>query len=100
MWASGRYDLGLTEVEFWALTLKELNALSERHQSNQSWLDYRAALVCAVFANTTRDAKKRMKPFVPGDFMPKGKTRRQTAEQMFAAVQLLNAAFGGKVSEN
>lgn len=99
LWALGRYDLNLGEEEFWGLTLKEFNALCERFKSNNERLDYRTALICAVLANTVRDPKRR-KPFTPEDFMPKNKPKHQTAEQIFSTVQLLNTAFGGKVSEN
>ncbi|MFO7537620.1 MAG: DUF4035 domain-containing protein [Chloroflexota bacterium] len=32
--------------------------------------DWRSALVAAIVANSTRDPKKRRKPFQPKDFMP------------------------------
>lgn len=32
LWAVARYDLRLSEAEFWPLTLFELNLLLERHQ--------------------------------------------------------------------
>jgi len=95
----GRYDLGLTEEGFWRLTLREFNALVERYIINHDWLNYRVALVCSILANTARDPKKKPSPFVPDDFMPKKEQRQQTAEQMFAFVQALNAVLGGKVVE-
>lgn len=94
----GRYDLGLEEGEFWALTIKELNALIERYKNNQDWLNYRSALICAVMANIWRDSKRRA--FIPDDFMPKEKVRQQSPEQMLATVKLLNTALGGKVLED
>jgi hypothetical protein len=53
----------------------------------------RAALVCSVIANVNRS--KRRKPFLPKDFMPTAKKRRQTAEEMFEHVKALNKALGG-----
>ena len=88
------------EVDFWELTLKEFDALNERHKNSEQWLNYRAALICAVLANTARDPKKKIKPFEPSDFMPSDKPKHQTAEQIFATVQMLNAVFGGSVLEN
>ena len=90
MWAFGRYDLHLSEGDFWALTLKELDALSERRKDGQEWLDYRAALICTVMSNAWRDTKKKSKPFEPGDFMPKKTSMQQTPEQIFATVETLN----------
>ena len=95
----GRYDLNLTEEEFWELTLKELNALIERFRSGQDWLNYRAALISSVIANTARDPKRKPTAYVPGDFMPGGEHKSQTPKQMFATIELLNAAFGGSVQE-
>ena len=90
----GRYDLSLGEEEFWALTIKEFNALIERHNNNQEWLNYRAALICTVLANIWRS--KNTKAFIPDDFMPKEKPDKQTPKQILATVKVLNAAFGGK----
>ena len=89
----------MAEDEFWELTLKELNALIERRIDNQDWLNYRSALICAVLANTVRDTKRKPRPFVPDDFMPKQESRRQTPKQILATVKILNAAFGGKVEK-
>lgn len=94
----GRYDLGLGEEEFWALTVRELNALIERYKNNQDWLNYRSALICAVMANMWRDSKRQA--FTPDDFMPKEKVRQQSPEQMLATVKLLNTALGGRVLED
>ncbi len=80
--------------------MKELNALMGRQEMNHDWLNYRGALICAVLANTVRDPKRKIRPFVPDDFMPKQKGRQQTAEQIYATVQLLNTALGGSISEN
>ena len=99
MWAVGRYDLGLGEDEFWALTIRELNALLERYKSEHDWLNYRAALICSVLANTARDPKRKPRPFIPDDFMPKKERKQQTAKQMLTTVKMLNAAFGGNVIE-
>lgn len=93
----GRYDLHLTEEEFWSLTPREFDALRGRFNDSNDWLNYRAALVCSVVANVFRG--KNVKPFKPDDFMPKRKTKDQTPEQILATVELLNAAFGGDVVE-
>jgi len=90
----GRYDLGLGEEEFWALTIKEFNALIERYNNNQEWLNHRTALICTVLANMWRG--KNTKTFTPDDFMPKERARQQTPKQMLATAKVLNAAFGGK----
>jgi len=95
----GQYDLHLGEDEFWGLTLKEFNALIERDRIKHEWQNYRVALLCSIVANTARDPKKKRKPFLPDDFMPKKERPIQTAKQVLATVKMLNAAFGGKVLE-
>ena len=99
MWAFGRYDLKLSELDFWNLTLVEFNALSERYKEAQKWLNHRVAMICSVIANTVRDRKKKSKPWTPDDFMPIKEQKQMTAEQMFAQVQTNNLMLGGEVLE-
>jgi len=97
----GRYDLKLSENDFWDLTLKDLVALIDRYKSNEEWLNYRTALISAIVANTARDPKRKPAPYTPDDFMPTGrKPKTQTPEQMFEQVKLLNVMFGGNVVED
>ena len=77
--------------------MREFSALSDRFKDTQAWLDYRAAQICAVMANMWRDPKS--KPLTPADFMPKHESKKQTPEQMLAAVRLLNSAYGGNYIE-
>ena len=61
--------------------------------------DQQTALICCVLANINRDKKKKPKPFTVEDFMPKvvGKKEKQTPQQQFEVVKMLNQAFGGSV---
>ena len=61
--------------------------------------DQQAALICCVLANVNRDKRKKSKPFTVDDFMPKviGKKEKQTPQQQFEIVKMLNVAFGGVV---
>jgi hypothetical protein len=93
LWAFGRYDLQLSDNEFWGLTLREFNALCARHKDNQDWLNYRAALICTVMANIWRASNTRA--FEIKDFMPNICREIQTPEQMLANVKILNTTFGG-----
>ena len=78
------------------MTLREFDALVSRWKTAQEWLNTRTALICTVMVNMWRSQKS--KPAKLEDFMP-GEHKRevQTPEQMFANVQLINAAHGGKV---
>ena len=93
----GRYDLRLSEDEFWCFTLKELNALIERHKANEEWLNFRPAQICALLANIHRG--KGSKTYSLEDFMPQDRKREQTPEQILTSVTMLNAKLGGKVEE-
>lgn len=101
MWTFGRYDLGLTEIDFWELTPGQLDLLAKRHNSVESArnerADYRSALICSVIANVNRG--KGQKPFKVQDFMPQesGPKKNQTPEEQLTIVKMLNAAFGGEV---
>ena len=99
MWAFGRYNLGLSESDFWYLTLREFNALSERFKENQKWLNYRSALICSIIANVNRNPKKKSKAWTPDDFMPAREQKMMTDEQMYAQVQAINVILGGEVKE-
>jgi len=86
----------LTDEGFYTMTMREFHALTERWKSAQEWLNVRTAMVCTVMVNMWRSPKSKaakIEDFMPGQHKPEP----QTAEQMLAAVQLLNAAHGGKV---
>ena len=53
LWSGARYDLGLSEAEFWRLTLRELMALFDRHAEAEHRADVRAtAAVAELWALT------------------------------------------------
>jgi len=92
LWAFGRYDLGLSEEEFWSLTLREYSALADRFKDAQKWLDYRTALICSTIYNMLRGSQKAL---MPEYFMPGSKKReRQTPEQMLVTMNVYAAAYG------
>ena len=57
--------------------------------------DYRAGIVAATVANSTRDSKKHRKPYRPQDFMPYLEKPRQSWQDQLRIVEQLNAAFNG-----
>ncbi|MCB9172357.1 MAG: phage tail assembly chaperone [Ardenticatenales bacterium] len=58
LWSGARYDLGLSDEEFWSLTLRELMALFDRHAAAEERANVRAtaatAEVWALLANVYR----------------------------------------------
>lgn len=94
--------MGLTENDFWQLTLKELDALFKRNNKVQKRKRkeafYRSGIVASVIANCHRDPKKRKKAFKPEDFMPqdkKEKGQKQNWKSQLKMIKALNAAMGG-----
>lgn len=91
--------MGLSDVEFWGLTLAQFDALAERYQDNQQRLDFRSALICAVIANVNRS--KESKIFTPSDFMAQSKAddSNQTSDAMLQRLIQVTVASGGKTVE-
>jgi len=96
LWSIGRYDLHLTEKEFWSLTPVEFHALVGRLRLQKRWGDFRAGIIASTIANVNRGKKK--KAFKPVDFMPKEDDRgeKKTWREQLAWVEMINAALGGK----
>ena len=63
LWAYARVDLGLRDVEFWRLTLYELDLLSLWHRHRQEREDRRACVSAWLLANINRDTKTKSEPF-------------------------------------
>jgi hypothetical protein len=95
LWAIGRYDLQLSEEDFWRLTLKEFNMLCHRHRERRRAELFNSALICSVIANVHRGKGK---PYKPDDFMPKEKTnKKMTTEEMVEMLKAITLANGGEV---
>lgn len=78
LWAIGRYDLGLSDEEFWRLTPAQFAALCDRMEAEREHAEYCAALVASTVANCNR--AEGVEPFEPGLFM-RGKHAAQAAER-------------------
>lgn len=100
LWAFGRQGLGLSDREFWHLTLTQLNALIKAYNAGQRSQDYRTGLICALLANIHRDPKK-SKAYKPEDFMPNPRKapEKMSDEKMLSQLKLMNASLGGETHE-
>jgi hypothetical protein len=76
MWASGVYDLGLTDAQFWAITPRQFHALYERHLDAMERQARNFGLLAVLYGEAHRDKTKRAVPFMIEDFVP---SRRGTA---------------------
>jgi hypothetical protein len=89
----GRYDLGLTDREFWTLTLRDFDALVDRREASLRFENLRSAVICCVVANLFRG--KNSRPYKPGDFLPcpEVENRQQTPEEMLEVVKQWQTYF-------
>jgi hypothetical protein len=88
--AIARYDLELTESEFWELTPAQFDALNERHLVHAQMSDYRAGLIASILCNVNR--KEGTKPLTPGDFftsLPDATAREMTGEEMLLRAEMI-----------
>jgi hypothetical protein len=89
LWAVGRYDLRLSEADFWKLTFKKLDALLKRRQFDIDTGDRQAALICAVLANIHRDPKK-SRAYTVQDFLPQ---KPKSPEELLEKVKTLHGIY-------
>ena len=96
MWSIGRYDLRLTDEDFWGLTLREFNLLMKRHKEQRSAEMFNSALICATIANVNRSKGR---AYTPQDFMPKEKEKKikMKIEDMLSVLKVVTASNGGDI---
>jgi hypothetical protein len=68
LWATARYDLRLSDAEFYALTPREFDALVKRDKRHTEHEEYMFAQLTAVVMNT--GFRSREEPAQPKDYMP------------------------------
>jgi hypothetical protein len=96
-----RYDLRLTDAEFWDCTLPELELLLGRHQEAFRVSHSPASMVCALLANINRDSSQKPDPFTPSDFMPGEESRPgEPAPDMAEKVARIAALFGAQLQSD
>lgn len=92
--------MGLSNSEFWGLTLIEFNALIRRHSAEYERDSYHAALICAVMLNSQGGRGEGKKPYSPQDFMPQltdaEPKKPQDWKDMKSVVKMLNRVFRGR----
>lgn len=78
-----RFDLGLSDEEFWALTPRRMDALVQRWERAREHSDMMLAQIAQTGANFSFCAPK--KPFTIDQFMPQ--VERRSAEEIEAQQQ-------------
>lgn len=96
IWSVARYDLGMSDDEFWRMTPREFGAVVKRRVFDIERQDYRAALICATLVNINR--KKGSRPVRPEAFLGKKKNADTAApwQKILKTVEAMNKSFGGK----
>jgi hypothetical protein len=84
LWAIGRYDLRLSEAEFWALTPCEFQLLLDRNKLHVQWQESMAALHPMLYAERHRDKTKRRQPYSLQDFTLTGLAKAALAAEQAA----------------
>jgi hypothetical protein len=82
LWASARYDLNLSDAEFFGMTLQQVMAMMDRFDRSSKAAYLRAGIVASIVANVHRGKSQR--PFSPWDFVPGGSQQephQQTIEE-------------------
>jgi len=97
MWSVARFQLGLSDEEFFDITPLQFEYLTKRYEQERDTLDFRAGIVASTVANCNRG--KGQKAFKPKDFMPDygGADSKATKgpNQMKMMAMTLNALYGG-----
>jgi hypothetical protein len=90
LWSIGRYDLKLSDSDFWGLSFKEFDTLRARQAQAERREWERAALVVATIFNVNRAKNRRalkVDDIIGKD--PFKKKRRQTAREMLDALRVI-----------
>ena len=88
----GRYDLRLTDEEFWHMVPRQFAALVRRQREHRLRQEYGPAIICMTIHNL---AGKKTPYSV---FMPSWKREREPEvswQELLAKTKVLHAAYGG-----
>jgi hypothetical protein len=81
LWSTARFDLGLSEGDFWRLTGRQLSALMRRLKAGKD----REHMLVGIIASTTANFSmcRPKEPLTVADFMPgRGKPRIITEDEI------------------
>jgi len=91
--------MGMTPEAFWSMVPRDFYRMYEAHyrkvQENYKLEQWLFAQLQATIANFVPIRSKKGKTYKAKDFMPIEK-KKQTTEQMYNMVKMLNMAFGGE----
>jgi hypothetical protein len=102
LWATARYDLRLSDEEFWALTPRQFDALVRRHRRHVESQELLFGQLTSWVANT--GFRTTAEPTTPTDFMPSRWAKSthpaptppvSTQDRFAAATDALRMCFAG-----
>lgn len=98
------YYIGLLPYQFMNMTIKEIFTAYEQRmkllKDKNDCENRRTARICCIIANANRDSKKKPRPFMEDDFIPKEKLKekkKMNVNQMETLLKTITLAYGGKV---
>ena len=94
LWAVGRYDLRLTDEEFWHLVPRQFAALVQRQRDHQVRQEFGAAIICQTIHNLA-GVKTPYTSFMPSWKKQKKETQEPDWQDLLAKTKVLHAAYGG-----
>jgi hypothetical protein len=100
LWSSARYDLTLSDAEFWCLTPRQFSALLHRHRAKLDRDNYLCGIIASVTANFSMARPK--EPLSASDFMLGQKVKEETPTELAErfAFQMSGCAIGPTISIN
>lgn len=91
-----RVEFGISEDEFWELTLREFVTLADRYRERERRADYRAGIIASLIFNAHRTESA--DPMEPGDFFGWGRKKDEEGDiaTLIEGIAAMNARLGGK----
>jgi hypothetical protein len=95
LWAVGRYDLRLSETEFWGLVPRQFIALAERAKDERIRSEYGPAIIVTAILAGSGAKASRLKPSI---YMPSydENSHGPSVEEQKARLRAAMVAVGGR----
>ncbi len=92
LWAVGRYDLRLTDEEFWHMVPRQFAALMRRRQDHQIRQEFGPAIICQM-VHALAGRKTPIESFMPS--WKREKKSEVDWQELLVKTKVLHAAYGG-----
>lgn len=93
LWSVGRFDLRLTDEEFWTMVPRQYYALMERFHQSKLRAEHGPALIATILARAHGSKRSKMSDFMPS--WEASSKQGTTWQDQLAKVRALHVALGG-----